>query len=131
MFTKAIYTKNGDVVTITEQEAAGLMNALQAGEKWIVVQGEMYSADTIARVGNHTMTTEIKRMAEADSERKLELSGGRSIIDAKRELKKKMAIERIAGKEVEQIESGMTAEESESGKAEYWIDENGTPLSIE
>lgn len=121
MFTKAIYTKNGDVVTITEQEAAGLMNALQAGEKWIVVQGEMYSADTIARVGNHTMTTEIKRMAEADSERKLELSGGRSIIDAKRELKKKMAIERIAGKEVEQIESGMTAEESESGKAEYWI----------
>jgi hypothetical protein len=128
MFTKAIYTKNGDVVTITEQEAAGLMNALQAGEKWIVVQGEMYSADTIARVGNHTMTTEIKRMAEADSERKLELSGGRSIIDAKRELKKKMAIERIAGKEVEQIESGMTAEESESGKAEYWIDENGQKM---
>ena len=128
MFTKAIYTKNGDVVTITEQEAAGLMNALQAGEKWIVVQGEMYSADTIARVGNHTMTTEIKRMAEADSERKLELSGGRSIIDAKRELKKKMAIERIASQETKQIAAAMSNEESENGNAEYYLDEYGQKM---
>lgn len=128
MFTKAIYTKNGDVVTITEQEAAGLMNALQAGEKWIVVQGEMYSADTIARVGNHTMTTEIKRTAEADSDRKLELSGGRDIIDAKRALQKKMTIKRIASQETKQIAAAMSNEESENGNAEYYLDEYGQKM---
>lgn len=125
MFTKALYTKNGDVVTLTESEAKGVMEALRAGEKWVVVQGEMYSSDTIARVGNHEMSAEIKRVAEHDLDRKLELSGRRDLVDSKRMLQEKMSVAGLLKREEETLSLPMSAEESENGDAEYWVDELG------
>lgn len=128
MYTKAIYTKNGDVVTITEGEAKGVMAALQSGEKWIVVQGEMYSADTIARIGNHEMSAEIKRTAEADLDRKLELSGGRDLVEAKRLLQKKMTVNRVIKEETKEIAAAMSNQESENGSSEYYLSESGEKM---
>jgi len=103
MFTKALYTKNGDVVTLTEAEAKGVMTALQTGEKWVVVQGEMFSADTIARVGNHEMSAELKRVEQADLDRKLVLSGRSDLVDAKRFLAKKMSVDHAMKAEAQMI----------------------------
>jgi len=120
MFTKALYTKNGDVVTLTEAEAKGVMTALQTGEKWVVVQGEMFSADTIARVGNHEMTAEINRTEHADLERRLVLSGQSDLVDARRLLKKNMAINSVL-----EARAGSVALEIETIDALHYFDEDG------
>lgn len=127
-FSKAIYTKNGDVVTLTESEAVGVMNALAQGQKWVVVQGEMYSTDTIARVGNHESSAQIKKVSEADMERKLELSGRRDLVDARRLLAKKMTVQRVLKEEDELLQLPMSAEESENGDSEYYLDQFGQKM---
>jgi hypothetical protein len=103
MFTKALYTKNGDIVTLMESEAIGVMEALKAGEKWIVVQGEMFSSDTIARIGNHEMSAELKRVEHADIERSLVLGGRKDLVDSRRILAEKMSVKNVLRREEEMI----------------------------
>jgi len=91
-YTKALFFKDGKVLTITEEEANGIKAGLLAGGKWVHVQEDLISADNIARVGNHEMSAELKRVEYADLDRKLVLSGRSDLVDAKRSLAKKMSV---------------------------------------
>jgi len=96
-YEKAIYFKDGKCLTITRGEADGIISGLQSGGRWIDVQGELISADTIARVGTHHATAHIKKMAEADSERIMKIEGKGDVVELKKEEEKGIAIETTLG----------------------------------
>lgn len=86
IYTRAIHFKNGDILTITEDELIASKNAILKGNRWIVVQGELISADTIARIGSHHATAEIAMRDRANEDRKLLLAGRGDVVDERRRL---------------------------------------------
>lgn len=61
-YKKAVYFKNGDILTITEKEAETIKAGLNAGAKWIEVQTEFIAADHIGRIGNHHATAQVEML---------------------------------------------------------------------
>jgi hypothetical protein len=84
IYTRAIHFKNGDILTITEDELKAVQKAILGGNRWVRVQGELISADTIARIGNHHATAEIAVREEANNERNLILRGHSDLVDKRR-----------------------------------------------
>ena len=126
MYTRAIYFKNGDVKTITESEFEGVKNALLKEQKWIQVQGAMISADTIARVDNHHDTAMQQKRTEYTSEMIMIAEGKGKLVDERRKLAQKLAIENAIKsnrQEIAKLEGKMTTEESKRGDAEYYLNE--------
>jgi hypothetical protein len=137
-FTKAIYFKDGKCLTITEKEAEGIIAGLNAGGKWVSVQGEFISADNIARIGNHTATAQIKSLEKSQAETEMKVLGKGSLVELKKEEEKKIAIDNalkekriMIGKEyedwvkteVKEIENKpQTSEEAMNGEPMYYID---------
>ena len=98
LYTRAIYFKDGKNLTITESEAKAITERMISGDKFVVVQGELISADTIARVGSHSSTADLKKYERAQIETQLKLDGKGYLVERRKELEKKIAIENI-GKE--------------------------------
>ena len=63
---KAIHLKSGDMISITEQQCQQVQRDLLAGAEWVMIQGELLHKGTIARVGNHDMTVDMKRYKDYD-----------------------------------------------------------------
>ena len=128
MYTKAVFFKDGKHLTLTEQEAEGLKGRLIAGDRFVEVQGNFISADNIARIGNHEMSAEIKRVQSADVERSLLLEGKNEEVGKIRELKKSIAV-RNHFKEREYLpELPMSEEEDARGDKMYYIGEGGQKM---
>jgi len=138
LFTRAIFFKNGECLTITEQECEAVKFRLLAGDKFVEVQGNLISADTVARVGEHSATARMKKTEQATIENELLLSGREDIVLARKEKEKEIAIENIAkektlvGKEYEdwlnkqavtpKLNSTQSDEEIMRGDAAYYLD---------
>lgn len=116
-FTKAIYFKDGKCLTITEDEAENIVAGLNAGGKWVDVQGEFISADNIARIGNHTSTTDIKKIKTSQSETEMKIAGKGDLIELKK-----------ADEEKKAIESALKEKKVMIGEPAYYIDENGEKI---
>lgn len=134
MYTRALFFKDGSVKTITESEFEGVKNALLKEQKWVQVQGAIISADTIARVDSHHDTAMQQKRSEATAETTLMIEGKGELVDARRKLAQKMAIENAIKDNRKMIESlekkslPMSCEESESGNAEYYLNEFGEKM---
>jgi hypothetical protein len=75
-YTRAIFFKDGNCLTITPEEEEGIKTGLRAGGKWIEVQGEFISADNVARVGSHHATTYMDRLEKYQDATELKLKEG-------------------------------------------------------
>jgi len=134
MYTRAIYFKNGDAKTITEKEFEAVKNHILADKKWVQVQGALISVDTIARVDSHHDTAMQQKRAESTSEMVMISEGKGQLVDERRKLAQKLAIENaITGnkKMIEELEKKslpMSCEESENGDAEYYLNEFGEKM---
>lgn len=64
--TKGIHLKSGDLISITEAECLKIQQDLINGAEWVFVQGELLHKGTIARVGNHQMTVDMRRYKQQD-----------------------------------------------------------------
>jgi hypothetical protein len=93
IYTRAIHFKNGDILTITEKELIAIQTAILQGKRWVIVQGELISADTIARIGNHHASAEIALREQANEERALLIAGKFDEVDERRRLVARSAIE--------------------------------------
>ena len=85
-YIRALHFKNGDTLTITEEEMQSIKAAVLAGHKWLRVQNQLISIDTVARIGNHHASAEMTKRQEADTIRDLELSGRSDVVDEQRRL---------------------------------------------
>ena len=134
MYTRAIYFKNGDTKTITEKEFEAVKNHILAEKKWVQVQGALISIDTIARVDSHHDTAMQQKRFESTSEMVMISEGKGQLVDERRKLAQKLAIENaIAGnkKMIEELEKKslpMSCKESENGDAEYYLNEFGEKM---
>ncbi len=131
MYTRAMFFKDGSVKTITESEFEGVKNALLKEQKWIQVQGAMISADTIARVDSHHDTAMQQKRTEATGEMVMIAEGKGDLVDARRALTQKMAIENAIKsnkQEYARLEGKMTSEEEEKGDAQFYLNEFGEKM---
>lgn len=124
IYTRAIHFKNGDILTITEQELIASKEAILKGNRWIVVQGDLISADTIARIGSHHATAEIAVRDHANEERKLMMAGQGDLVDKRRKLVAQAAIKH------HEISQNKLLERTKKPRSElpeimHWKDENG------
>jgi hypothetical protein len=86
LYTRALHFKNGETLTITDKEMQSIQMAILAGHKWLKVQKQLISIDTVARIGNHHATAEMQKRQEADTIRELELAGRSALVDEHRRL---------------------------------------------
>lgn len=108
-YTRAIYFKNGEAKTITEQEYNAVIKMLEGGLKWIKIQGALISADTVARVDVHSATPYMKKTDEADLERKLLIDGKFDLVEERRKLIKNKTMEHAIERDrnfVKKVEAG-------------------------
>ena len=123
LYTRAIHFKNDETLTITEEEMQAIQQALLSGNKWLKVQGEMISIDTVARIGNHHATAEMKKREAANMIRELELSGRSDLVDDQRRLQLSAAIEKSA--ELQASLPVISKSVKEQSDFMYWQDEHG------
>lgn len=145
-YTRAIHFKNGESKLITDdemQKIAQVLDNYDGKNKFLTIQGEMISIDTIARVGSHHATAETQNRNESDLQRTLELNGQKELVDARRKMimeksmtsaigMDKRAFKQLAGYEIEEkrllLNKKMSAQESENGDAEYYLNEFGEKM---
>jgi hypothetical protein len=123
LYTRAIYFKNGDSLIITADELRGVQNAILQGNRWILVQGELISADTVARVGSHHATVEMAVRDQADEDRRLIMAGKENEVDERRRLEAEETARHFAATP-EQLERRTREFRSELKDVMYWSDEN-------
>lgn len=119
-YTRSIFFKDGKSLTITDQEYQGIFKALTDGMEWIEVQGNLINKDTIARLGNHEATAQMKKTQEANLERKLMLEGRADLVDARRKLIKQKSIEHC---QKEEFPALLENQEEDAGSSMFYIDE--------
>jgi hypothetical protein len=124
IYTRAIHYKNGDILTITEEELIAIQDAILKGNRWVRVQGEMVSADTIARIGSHHATAEIALRDYANEERALEMIGQSDVVDKRREFLTEAAIKHHATTH-KKLLARTNKPRSELPEVLHWKDENG------
>lgn len=122
MNTRSIYFKDGQHLTITEEEFYEVKKNILAGAKHIHVQNTLISTDGISRVSSHEGTAEMIRREEGNFMIGLPHDSKLLAVREKMRLPKNEPMERI------EEHRGMTAEEDERGSAMYWIDENGQKM---
>jgi hypothetical protein len=140
-YTRAIHFKNGESKLITDDEMGKIAMVLEnydGKNKFITIQGEMISIDTIARVGSHHATAETQHRNESDLQRTLELNGQKESVDIRRKMiadksmtsaigMDKQTFKKLAGYKIEEkrleMNKKMSSEESEKGNADYYLNE--------
>jgi len=123
LYSRAIHFKNGDVLTITEDELRAVQVAILQGNRWFMVQGELISADTIARVGSHHATVEMALRDHANEERTLVLAGKGDVVDELRKQTARTTIEHHQKTPIMAQPKGKSARGPRED-ALYWKDEN-------
>lgn len=118
-YTRAIFFKDGKTLTITDQEYQGIFKALAERVEWIEVQGNLISKDTIARLGNHEATAQMKKTQEANLERKLILEGQSDLVDMRRKLIEKKSIEHCQKEEFPVL---LENPEEDYGSSMFYLD---------
>ena len=63
-YTRAIFFKDGKCLTITPKEEETIKTGLRAGAKWIDVQNEFISADSVSRIGSHHATAHMEKLEQ-------------------------------------------------------------------
>lgn len=136
-YTRALHFKNGQSILITDEEMLKISAMIEQGLRFVKVQGEMISVDTIARIGSHHATADLQKRNESDVQRALENGGKSALADARRELIKNKAISNVLGIEKETVKKltgwdmdekmletnkklAMSEEESENGEPDYY-----------
>lgn len=124
IYTRAIHFKNGDILTISEDELNAVQKAILGGSRWVRIQGELVSTDTIARIGSHHATAEIAVREEANNDRNLVLLGHSDLVDKKR---KSLADTAIKRQSIHQEKLPIKGKESASKLQDVlsWSDANG------
>lgn len=138
-FTKIVHLIGGEKILITEKECEDLVNLInKKPEGFVKIQNSLVNKISIAYIGDHSSTTDIKKTNNANLETKLKLEGKEDLLELKKEKERQIAIK--SALESEQIDEAelraylnspdepaqlMTAEESARGDAEYWTDELG------
>jgi hypothetical protein len=138
-FTKIVHLIGGEKILITEKECDELVKMInEKPEGFVKIQNSLINKLSVAYIGNHDATADIKKLDNANLERKLKLAGRDDVLEKKKLEEKRIAIE-SAMKQEEISEADlrvylcssdkpaelMTAEESARGDAEYWVDELG------
>lgn len=124
LYTRAIHFKNGETLTITDGELTASKNAILKGHRWIVVQGELISADTIARIGSHHATAEMAVRDRASSERVLIMAGRGDVVDEQRRLEAQATARHYAITQAAVLENEPKTAATQKD-ALSWRDENG------
>lgn len=144
-YTRAVHFKNGESKLITDKEMEDIINFIGNGSKFVMVQRELVSVDTIARVGSHHDTAMQQKRNEADIQRNLEIGGQHALAENRRKLIKKTAISNVLGMEKETIKKlaewdmdekilktnkrlSMSEKESENGEPDYYLNEFGEKM---
>lgn len=73
IYSKAIFLMSGEVITITEEDEKKIKQSLIDGAEWIGVQNELINAKSIAKIGNHHATAQMKRLEKYQEETNLKL----------------------------------------------------------
>jgi len=118
-YTRSIYFKDGQNLTITEIESEAIKERIKAGDKFIEVQRNFISVDNIARIGQHSSTAQIKKLQEADEDMKLMLSGNYALLEKKRRLKEQKSIEHCQKEEFPPL---LESPEEDKGSPDFYLD---------
>lgn len=145
MNTRVIYFKDGKHLTIGEEEFYAVKKEILSGKKFIHVQNNLISVNTISRVGSHEGAAEMIRREKGNRQvglpydQKLLSTVERkenSIIGSENKSDSKLYHDDIKNDSrhgfggvamfAESIESrGMTSEEDERGDSMFWVDDKG------
>jgi hypothetical protein len=123
-FTKAIYYKDGQCLTITDHESEAIKQRLLAGDKFVEVQGDFISADNIARIGSHHATYQIHKQEQANLETTMKLEGRDEELEQLYEARKRLALSSV-GKESKEAKSIVAKGYDEP---DYYLTENGDKM---
>jgi len=126
-YNRAIFFKDGNVITITDKEAYAVKTRLLAGDRFVEVQGNLISADNVARVGDHVMSAENKRIENASIETSMLIAGKDEQVKKLRDLRKKLSMKSIQMEKEELLELPV-AKEEDDGAPMYYLSEYGEKL---
>lgn len=73
-YTKAIYLMSGEVITITEVQEQTVKKLLAAGAEWVDIEGQFINSKSIAKIGSHHVTVEMKRLEKYQAETDLKIA---------------------------------------------------------
>lgn len=139
-YTRAVHFKNNDSKLITDQEMENIIKNISGGAKFVMIQGELVSVDTIARVGAHHDTAMQQIRNESDLQRELVFSGNPELADARRKMiadkaithalgMKKADIKKLAGYDIQEkmllTNKKLQPDEDEQG---YYLNEFGEKM---
>jgi hypothetical protein len=145
-YTKAIFLISGEVITITDKEFNAIVRIVEKKpEGFLKVQGQLINKRSIAKIGNHHATSDMKKWNDGNMDRALIAGGREDLVEMKRKLIKETAMnENAKGKDFEKrLIAGdpeairtynampdepkklMSADESAEGDAEYYVDGAG------
>lgn len=133
-YTHALHLMSGETITITEIQAKAIQQALISGAEWLPIGKELVNSKSVAKIGYHHATSDMKKREDANIDRMLELNGKGSLVDERRALAEKIAVkntiqdDRNLIKVLEQKSLPMSETESERGDADYYLNEFGEKM---
>ena len=130
-FTHALNLMSGESITITENQAVAIRQALINGSEWVPVGNELINAKSISKVGYHHATADMKKRIENTNEIKMIADGKGALVNERRKLAQKLAIDSAIKEnrmELARMEGKMTEENEEKGEPMYYLNEHGEKI---
>lgn len=93
-FTKIVHLIGGEKILITDRECEALVKLInEKPQGFIKLQNSLVNKQSIAYIGDHQSTSQIKSMDKAQAETEMKVLGKGNIVEAKKEEEKRIAIE--------------------------------------